>query len=63
MWKGFKLAYDLKAHSQSVLAVLAMDGHQFLTGTWSFCAFYIALKGNRRLCGQDYQDVEAAQSR
>lgn len=32
VWKGFKLAYDLKGHAQSVLTVVAIDEENFITG-------------------------------
>jgi len=38
VWKDFKLAYNLKGHSQSVLTVVALDGEEFITGQNSLCA-------------------------
>lgn len=32
VWKNFSLVFDLKAHQQSVWAVLVIEGDHFLTG-------------------------------
>lgn len=36
MWKGFQPAWELVGHSQSVWAVLAVEGESFLTGVSSY---------------------------
>ena len=37
VWTRFQLVHDLVGHTQSVWAVIAMEGDEYLTGARSFC--------------------------
>lgn len=64
VWKNFQLLYDLVGHQQSVWAVLAIDGAQFLTGRLLFralCTCNLDGRTTERFRGQHHQAVEATQ--